>query len=165
MTPKEIAVLCAKANAAFKHLKEVGTLPAATKFEPWRKAECAVCGVPSLRAANHADFRTVAAHFEAMAPATIGRALDRHMEPAKQPSQKTALWKIQQACLESGLAWPGYPLSIASKQFKVKRLEDLSPKAAWALFYTMNPKSSKGRARPGKAAKPKAEPEDDNCPF
>jgi hypothetical protein len=173
LTRDEQKVICMIVGRAFKYMMGEGTLPQGTKLDAWRKEEQAKIGIPSLRTAQHTQYRTIVAHFEGMMPATSARAFQRHMEPTYQPQQKVALHKIHEICQAANLPWPAYPLSIAAKQFKVKTLDELTPKAAWALFYTMNPNASKGRARKhvkaveqAKAKEPQIEiREGAECPF
>lgn len=170
LSREEMGIVCRVANAAYDYCDEQGTLgmefPArlckTDRKREWRKAHMVQhFQLPSLTTANHQQFNDLVAHFENMIPKEAGRAFRRSMRGDGDANKKRiALFKIRQVCAEANLHFPGYPLEVAREPYKVTRLDDLTPKQAWALFYTM---TNRGRAKiAARAAQP---PANSDAPF
>lgn len=150
LSKKEIACICTAAGKAYKHMVLTYQVdPMQENATAWRKRiMMEQWKVASLKDLDHNKLvNAMLAHFNSYTAATTARAYHHAMrEDGDANRQRVALHKIREACERSGgkMAWPEYPLSIARVQFKVRALEELSPKAAWALFYTI---TNRGRSK------------------
>lgn len=170
LSREEMGIVCRVANAAYDYCESQGTLgmeflartSKTQRKTEWRKAHMVRhFQLPSLTTADHQQFNDLVAHFENMIPKEAGRAFRRSMRGDGDANKKRiALFKIRQVCAEANLHFPGYPLSIARPQFKVASLDDLQPKQAWALFYTMT-----GRGRAKSASNATQLPANSDDPF
>ncbi len=154
LSAKEIQCICTAAGKAYKlQVENYQVDPHEENASQWRhRIMLEQWGVKSLKDLDHNKlFNAMVAHFNSYTVAGIDRAF-RHAMRGDDDSnrQRIALFKIKHLCDASGgqMPWPAYPLKIARDQFKVRELEDLSPKAAWALFYTM---TNRGRSKEAKS--------------
>jgi hypothetical protein len=163
MTKRELVMICEAATVAWDYLVSTGALPPppprgkTNARDEWRRTILeGEFGLPSLKQATQEQFNAILGHFQAMAPATSGKAFNSFTRGDGEANKKRkALWKVKEACQQTGLAWPGYPLSIASQQFKAATLDDLSAKQAWALFFTVTGRG-RTKAKQGAAPTPQA---------
>lgn len=146
----EKARICREAAAAFKYQVENGqladfhpNLPEYKRCQEWRREEIARhFGLSSLTLATQDQFNNILAHFQSFTPQQMGLAYKRLMRGDGEANRRRqALWKIKKACEAGGLAWPAYPLSIATTQFRVPTLDDLTAAQAWKLFFTLTGRS------------------------
>lgn len=170
LSQKEKADICRAANRAFDYLLETGELTLSTSMSrtnqaiEFRRLEIRThFRIASLLDADHQQFNDICAHFENMVPEDAGKAFERSMKGDGDANKKRiALFKIKEACEAAKLPYPAYPLSMAASKFKVRTLDQLSPKQAWVIFYDM---TSRSRKHVAGTVRKRPKVDSDNCPF
>lgn len=159
--PKASALLSAKEKQAlgmisrtcYDKLVDMGVLDEdEISLTDWRHQEVsrATKGKASrLGDAESWQFRQIRGHFRNLMGDGGGAFQDSTRDQGGRADWELAYHKLEGACKQWEVVWPGYPLAICRNQYRCE-LRDATAKQLWALFYTI---TNRGRAKRKEAAR------------
>jgi hypothetical protein len=135
LTHEQKGILCQAARRAFDHQVELGAIGDSADPQDWRREQQIIAtGKESLTSCTQDDFAPLLARF-AHLEGKDDVALRWELRAQTHP-KRVALSKLQEACREAGVDYPGYPETICWTQNKCG-IEDATAKQIWRLVFTV----------------------------